>query len=164
MDSSGVLVVNLAKGKIGESPAALFGSLLVSALGLAGLARADEPETKRPEFYIYLDEFHTFTTLALANMLAELRKYGVGLVLANQYLDQLEPEVRTSILGNVGSLVVFRVGAGDAARLTKELGPKIEPEDLTFLPNRHFWVRMLVNGTAIEPFTGETLLLGEAGL
>jgi Type IV secretion-system coupling protein DNA-binding domain len=159
MDSAGVLIVNLAKGKIGESPASLFGSLLVSALGLAGLARADAPEKSRAEFYVYLDEFHAFTTLTLANMLAELRKYGVGLILANQYLEQFAPEVRTSIFGNVGTLVVFRVGAADAARLAKELGSNSDPEDLTFLPNRAFWVRLLVDGVAIPPFTGETVRL-----
>lgn len=164
MDSSGVLIVNLAKGKIGESPAALFGSLLVSTLGLAGLARSDEPEVRWPEFYIYLDELHSFTTLALANMLAELRKYGVGLILANQYLDQLAPEVRTSILGNVGTLIAFRVGAGDAAKLMKEFGSNVETEDLTFLPNRSFWVRLLVDGAAVPAFTGETLWLGQESL
>ncbi len=96
-------------------------------------------------------------------MLAELRKYGVGLILANQYLDQFAPEVRASILGNVGTLVVFRVGAADAARLAKELGSPTDPEDLTYLPNRSFWVRLLVDGVAIPPFTGETLWLKREG-
>lgn len=159
MESGKVLVVNLAKGKIGEGPAALFGGLLVSALGLAGLARSDRPESERRPFYLYLDEFQTFTTLALANMLAELRKYGVGLVLANQYLDQLAPEGRTAILGNVGTLVVFRVGALDAGRLAKELGDDVDPVDLTFLPNRNFWVRPLVRGEAVPAFTGRTFWL-----
>jgi type IV secretory pathway TraG/TraD family ATPase VirD4 len=153
----GVLVVNLAKGKIGESPAALFGGLLVSALGVAGLGRGDDPESERRAFYLYLDEFQTFTTLALANMLAELRKYGVGLILANQFMEQLTPEVRASILGNIGTLVVFRVGAGDALRLAKELGGTADPDDLIMLPNRSFWVRPLVGGEAVMPFTGSTV-------
>jgi hypothetical protein len=157
--SGKILLVNLAKGKIGESPAALFGGLLVSSLGLAGLGRANTPERERREFYLYLDEFHTFTTLALANMLAELRKYGVGLILANQYLEQLAAEVRLSVLGNVGTIIVFRVGAADAARLAKELGPTVDPVDLIFLPNRSFWVRPLVRGEAVEAFTGETIAL-----
>lgn len=161
MRRGGILVVNLAKGKIGEAPAALFGGLLVSALGVAGLGRTDTPESERGAFYMYLDEFQTFTTLALANMLAELRKYGVGLVLANQFLEQLAPEIRASILGNVGTLLVFRVGAGDALRLTKELGGTAEPEDLILLPNRNFWVRLLVRGEAVLPFTGKTLDLTE---
>lgn len=162
MDCGAILIVNLAKGKIGEAPAMLFGSLLVSALGLAGLGRADETASERRDFFIYLDEFQTFTTLALANMLAELRKYGVGLVLANQYLEQLAPEVRTSILGNVGSLVVFRVGAVDAARLSKELGTGVDPDDLISLPNRSFWIRLLVGGEAVPAFTAETLALKRA--
>jgi len=159
MDSGKVLIVNLAKGKIGEAPAMLFGGLLVTMLGLSGLARADTPQKERRDFFIYLDEFQTFTTLALVNMLAELRKYGVGLVLANQFLDQIEPEVKNAILGNVGTLIVFRVGASDAASLVKELLPDLEPYDLTLLPNRVFWIRPLVGGQSVEAFTGRTITL-----
>ncbi|MEO8036029.1 MAG: TraM recognition domain-containing protein, partial [Acidobacteriota bacterium] len=157
LNTSGILIVNLAMGKIGESPAALFGGLLVSALGVAGLGRADAAVSERRPFYIYLDEFHTFTTLALAGMLAELRKYGVGLILANQYLEQLTPEIRAAILGNIGTLLVFRVGAGDAVRLSKELGSNVDPDDLIFLPNRNFWIRPLVRGEAVQPFTGRAI-------
>lgn len=106
MDGGKVILVNIAKGRIGEAPAMLFGGLLVTMLGLSGLARADAPDAERRDFFVYLDEFQTFTTLALVNMLAELRKYGVGLVLANQFLDQIDPDVRSAILGNVGTLVV----------------------------------------------------------
>ena len=159
MDRGKVLIVNLAKGKIGEAPAMLFGGLLVSSLGLAGLSRSELPQEERSDFYLYLDEFQTFTTLALANMLAELRKYGVGLVLANQFLDQIPPEVRSAALGNIGTLVVFRVGAVDAARLAKELGAPAGVEDLTLLPNRNFWIRTLVGGEAWPAFTGETIQL-----
>jgi uncharacterized protein DUF87 len=159
MDRAKVLIVNLAKGRIGEAPAMLFGGLLVSSLGLAGLSRSDMPEEERRDFYLYLDEFQTFTTLAVANMLAELRKYGVGLVLANQFLDQIPPEVRSAALGNIATLIVFRVGAVDAARLAKELGTPAEVEDLTLLPNRDFWIRMLVDGQAWPAFTGETIEL-----
>ena len=90
-------------------------------------------------------------------MLAELRKYRVGLVLANQFLEQLVPEVRASILGNIGTLLVFRIGAGDAVRLAKELGPEVKPEDLVLLPNREYWIRPLVRGTAVPTFTAETI-------
>jgi hypothetical protein len=162
IDSGKILLVNLSKGKIGEAPAMLFGGLLVTALGLAGLARADVPQAERRDFYLYADEFQTFTTLALANMLAELRKYRVGLVLANQYLDQIEPELRTAILGNAGTLVVFRVGAVDAAKLAKELRPDLEPYDLTLLPNRAFWIRPLVGGESVEAFTGRTITIRES--
>lgn len=161
MDSGKVLLVNLSKGKIGEAPAMLFGGLLVTMLGLSGLARADTPQGERRDFFLYLDEFQTFTTLALVNMLAELRKYGVGLVLANQFLDHIDTEVRSAILGNVGTLVVFRVGATDAERLVKELQPNLEPYELTLLPNRMFWIRPLVDGQSVEAFTGVTITLPE---
>lgn len=85
--------MNLAKGKIGEGPAALFGALLMSSISLVGLSRSDAPEEQRSDFFVYGDEFQTYTTLAIANMLAELRKYGIGMVLANQYLAQLDKEV-----------------------------------------------------------------------
>jgi hypothetical protein len=163
IDSGKVLLVNLAKGKIGEAPAMLFGGLLVTMLGLAGLARADSPQQERRDFFLYLDEFQTFTTLALVEMLAELRKYGVGLVLANQFVDQIDRDVMSAILGNIGTLVVFRVGASDAERLVKELVPNLEPYDLTLLPNRTFWIRPLVNGQSVEAFTGETLTLRPGG-
>jgi hypothetical protein len=159
MDSGKVLLVNIAKGRIGEAPAMLFGGLLVTMLGLAGLERADTPQEQRRDFYMYLDEFQTFTTLALVNMLSELRKYGVGLVLAHQFTDQVDSELRAAILGNVGTLIVFRVGAVDAARLGKEVLPALDPYELTLLPNRMFWIRPLVNGQSVEAFTGETLSL-----
>src|SRR5436190_2027223 len=159
MDGGKVLLVNLAKGKIGEAPAMLFGGLLVTMLGLAGLERADMPQKERRDFFIYLDEFQTFTTLALVNMLAELRKYGLGLVLANQFMDQIDVELRNAILGNVGTLVVFRVGSIDADRLVKELLPKLDPYELTLLPNRMVWIRPLVKGQSTEAFTGETVTI-----
>ncbi len=162
MDSGKVLLVNLAKGKIGEAPAMLFGGLLVTMLGLSGLARADAVEGRR-DFFMYLDEFQTFTTLALVNMLAELRKYGVGLVLANQFIDQIDVELRNAVFGNVGTLVVFRVGSLDAAKLVHELLPKLDPYDLTLLPNRMFWIRPLVNGESTEAFTGETIAIRRTG-
>jgi hypothetical protein len=157
MDAGRLLVVNLAKGKIGEAPSMLFGSLLVSALALAGLARADTAAPFRRDFVIYMDEFQTFTTLALAAMLAELRKYGLSIVAANQFLEQVSPEVRSALLGNIGTLIVFRVGATDALKLAKELGPNIDADDLTYLPNRNFWMRPLVRGSVWPPFTGRTL-------
>jgi hypothetical protein len=141
----------------------IFGGLLVTMLGLAGLARADTPQAERRDFFMYLDEFQTFTTLALVNMLAELRKYGLGLVLANQFMDQIDPEVRSAILGNVGTLIVFRVGAADAQKLVKEIFPDLDFYELTLLPNRMFWIRPLVRGESKEAFTGETIKIGRPG-
>ena len=130
MDRRQILLVNLAKGQLGEGPASLLGALLVASLGLAGLSRSDMPQEERADFYVYLDEFQTFATLSLAGMLAELRKYRVNLILANQYLGQLDPAIRDAVIGNVGTLIVFRVGAQDAPLLARELAPKFTAPDL----------------------------------
>jgi type IV secretory pathway TraG/TraD family ATPase VirD4 len=106
MDRQKILLVNLAKGKLGEDSAALLGSLLVSRIGLAGLSRADIPEAERKDCFVYLDEFHTFTTLSLTQMLSELRKYRINLTLANQFLAQTDPHISEAVLGNIGTLVV----------------------------------------------------------
>jgi hypothetical protein len=161
MDQGKILLVNLAKGRIGEGPAALLGSLLVSHLSLVALGRADRREEERRDFYLYLDEFHTFSTLSLATMLSELRKYRLSLVLAHQYLGQLAPEIRDAVFGNVGTFVSFRVGALDASTVARELSPTFEPDDLIALPNYHIYLRLMIEGEPSRPFSGETLALGE---
>ena len=157
MDVGQILLANLSKGQIGEGPAALLGSLLVSHLGLAGLARADTEEERRRDFFLYLDEFQTFATLSLANMLSELRKYRVNLVLAHQYLSQLEPEIRDAVLGNAGTLMTFRLGARDAGVLARELAPTFEPEDLLRLPNFNIYLKLMIDGEPSKPFSAETI-------
>jgi len=157
MDEGGVLLVNLAKGKIGEDSASLLGALLVSTIGLAAFSRADVAERERRDFVLYIDEFQNFTTLGLANMASELRKYGVGLVLAHQHLHQLEPDIRHAILGNVGTLISFRVGAEDAPYLAKEFQPKFDVEDLINLPNYHIYLKLMIDGTPSQPFSAVTL-------
>lgn len=156
MDQGKILVVNLAKGKLGEDAAMLLGALLVSQIGFTGLTRADVGEANRRDFYLYLDEFQTFTTLSMANMLSELRKYRVNLILAHQYLSQLEPEVRDATLGNVGTIICFRVGPADARVLGKEFVPEFEPGDLMWLPNYNVYVKLMVNGMVSRPFSAET--------
>src|SRR5207245_6865688 len=123
MDEVKILLVNLAKGKIGEDTAALLGAMLVTKIGLAGLSRADVPEGDRRDFYLYADEFPTFTTSSFAGMLSEMRKYRVGLVLAHQYMEQLDEAVRGAVLGNVGTVIAFRVGLSDAEVLEHEFCP-----------------------------------------
>jgi type IV secretory pathway TraG/TraD family ATPase VirD4 len=100
MDEGKVLLVNLGKGQIGEDSSSLLGGLLVTTIGLAAYSRADTPAAERRDFFVYIDEFQSFTTLALANMLSELRKYRVGFTVAHQYLNQLEPDVRHAVLGS----------------------------------------------------------------
>ncbi|HXF48327.1 MAG TPA: type IV secretory system conjugative DNA transfer family protein, partial [Verrucomicrobiae bacterium] len=114
MDEGKVLLVNLSKGKIGEDTAALLGGLLIARIALAALSRSEIPEKDRRDFYLYLDEFQSFPTSIIANMLSELRKFHCGIVLSNQFLFQLDPAVKSAILGNVGTLISFRVGLEDA--------------------------------------------------
>jgi hypothetical protein len=156
MDEGKVLLVNLAKGRLGEDPAALLGALLVSRIGLTALGRADVLEYERRDFCLYLDEFQTFTTLSLATMLSELRKYRVNLILAHQYLAQLDPQIREAILGNVGTIIAFRVGATDAELLAQELQPEIAALDLVRLPNYHVYMKLMVDGVVTPPFSAET--------
>src|SRR5205814_879415 len=134
MDHGKILLVNLSRGQIGEGPAMMLGALLAARIGLAGLGRADRPEAERRDFHLYLDEFQMFATQSLATMLAELRKYRVPLILANQYLGQLDQAVRDAVLGNVGTLICFRVSADDAAHLAREMAPVFDAVDLIGLP------------------------------
>ena len=157
MDSGGVLLVNLSKGKVGEDNAALLGALLLSGIQVAAQSRAEEPESERQDFIIYLDEFPTFATRTLGTMLTELRKYRVGMVLAHQFLSQLDLALRDAILGNVGTLIVFRVGLPDAEFLAKEFFPRFSPLDLVNLPNREIYVRLLIYGRVSYGFSAETV-------
>ncbi len=157
MDEGKILLVNLAKGRIGESSAALLGALLVARLGLAGLSRSDIPEERRRDFYLYIDEFQTFATLSFVSMLSELRKYRVNLTLTNQFLGQLDPLVRDSVLGNVGTLVSFRVGPEDAASLAEEFAPEFSASDLIGLPNYRIYLRLMIDGAISKPFSATTI-------
>lgn len=118
------------------------------------------PETQRRDFFVYIDEFQSFTTLALANMLSELRKYRVGFTVAHQYLHQLEPDVRHAVLGNAGTIISFRVGAEDAPYLAREFQPRFEEIDLLQLPNRHIYLKLMIDGMPSKPFSAVTLKTG----
>ena len=157
MDEGQVLLVNLSKGEIGEDSSNLLGGILVTAIGLAAFSRADTPPASRRRFFVYVDEFQNFSTLSFANMVSELRKFGVGLVLAHQYLEQLETEVRAAVIGNAGTLITFRLGAEDAVFIAKELAPRFSANDLLHLPNRHVYVRLAIGGEPSRPFSATTL-------
>ena len=157
MDSGGVLIVNLAKGRLGEDSANVLGSLMVATMGLAALSRAELQVSERRPFFLYVDEFQTFTTLAFANLMPELRKYGVGLTLAHQYLHQLDDDVRHSVLGNAGTLISFRLGPEDAAVMAREMQPTFDVLDLLSLPNHHFYLKLMIDGTPSKAFSANTL-------
>jgi type IV secretory pathway TraG/TraD family ATPase VirD4 len=157
MDQRQVLLVNLAKGEIGEDSAGLLGGLLMTSLGLAAFSRTELPEHEWRAFFLFVDEFQEFTTLSIANMLSELRKYRVGAVLANQYLHQLEGPIRHSVLGNAVTLIAFRVGATDAAFLTREFEPVFDRLDLVSLPNHDICLKLMIDGTPSKPFSATTV-------
>jgi hypothetical protein len=157
MDDGKILVVNLAKGEIGSDSTALAGGLIVTAIALAAFSRASLAESERRPFYVYIDEFQSFTTLSVANMAAELRKYGIGLVLSHQYLHQLQPDVRHAVLGNAGTLISFRLGAEDAGYLAQEFEPSFRADDFIRLPNYHVYLRLMIDGEPSKPFSAVTL-------
>ena len=156
MDEGGVLLVNVSKGRLGEESALLLGSLVVSTLGLAAFSRAEQPAETRKPFIVYLDEFQNFTTLMLANMMSELRKYGVGLALAHQYFHQLEPDIRHAVLGNAATIISFRVGPEDAFLLAQEFQPKFGVEDLINLPNWSIYLKLMIDGSPSSAFSAQS--------
>ncbi len=157
MDDGRVLLVNLAKGRIGEDSSALLGGLLVTTIGLAGYSRADLDSARRRDFFVYVDEFQSFTTLALANMLSEMRKYRLAFTVAHQYLHQLEPDVRHAALGNAGTIISFRVSAEDAPYISREFSEALSETDLLQLPNYCIYLKLMIDGTPSLPFSAATL-------
>lgn len=160
MDEGKILVVNLAKGRMGEDSANLLGALLVTTIGLAALSRADSEEAQRPRHHVFIDEFQSFTTLSVANMVSDLRKFNVGLVFAHQHLAQLEPDVRHAVLGNVGTLVALRIGPEDAQVVAHHFEPVFTREDLVNLPNHHAYLKLMIDGAPSRPFSATTLAPG----
>lgn len=157
MDQGTILVVNLAKGRIGDDSSSLLGGLLVTTIGLAAYTRADTRAAERRDFFVYIDEFQSFTTLALANMLSELRKYRVGFTVARQYLHQLEPDIQHAVLGNVGTIISFRVGAEDAIHLARDFCPIFSDIDLMQLENHHAYLKLMIDGMPSLPFSATTI-------
>jgi hypothetical protein len=161
MDDGKILIVNLSKGKIGEDNSALLGAMMITKLQLAAMSRVDVSESKRPDFYLYVDEFQNFSTDSFANILSEARKYHLSLTVANQYLDQLDEKgkrtIRSAIFGNVGTIIVFRVGAEDAEFLEKEFNPEFMANDLVNLAKYDIYIKLMIDGIASRPFSAQTI-------
>jgi len=157
MDRGRIMIADLAKGVVGEDHARLLGALLLSQFQWAAMRRSGNPEAPRTPFYLYIDEFQSFATEALTSILAEARKYGLALILAHQYLDQLTDEIRQSVFGNAGNLIAFRVGQADARLLEDELGGDVKMGNLVSLGKYEFYARLLDQGRMREPFRGRTL-------
>jgi hypothetical protein len=162
MDEGRVLILNLSKGLLGDDAARLLGAVFVSGFLSAALSRADVPEADRRPFFLSLDEAHTVTSVAIAEILQEARKYGLGMVLAHQYLDQMREEVQDALLANAGTLIAFQVGGKDAERFAREFAPEVSPADLLFLGTGEIYLRLSIGGRTSRPFSAGTLRAEEA--
>ena len=163
MDSKKIILMNLAKGRIGEENSALLGAMMITRIQLAAMSRVDIPEIYRRDFYLYVDEFQNFATESFANILSEARKYRLDITIAHQYIEQLGDEVKAAVLGNVGTMIVFRIGATDAEELEKEFEPYYMIADLVNLPKYHVYIKLMIDGVTSEPFSAKTLAPVDSG-
>lgn len=157
MDNKKILIINLSKGKIGEDASRLLGALLITKLQFAAMSRVDIKEEDRKDFFLYVDEFQNFATESFINILSEARKYRLNLILAHQYISQMELSVKDAVFGNVGSFSIFRVGAEDAEFLEKEFKPEFTALDMVNLSKYHMYVKLMVDGATTRPFSAYSL-------
>ncbi|MEY4723752.1 MAG: hypothetical protein RLZZ324_1265, partial [Candidatus Parcubacteria bacterium] len=156
MDTRKIFIVNLSKGRIGEENSRLLGAMIITRIQLAAMERVDMPEKERQDFYLYVDEFQNFATESFANILSEARKYRLNLIVAHQYIEQLDELVRAAIFGNVGTILAFRVGAADATFMEAEFMPRFTPEDLVNLRKFEVYLKLMIDGASSEPFSAKT--------
>ncbi|MCK9438904.1 MAG: type IV secretion system DNA-binding domain-containing protein [Patescibacteria group bacterium] len=157
MDEGKILIMNMSKGRIGEDNSALLGAMMITKIQLAAMSRVDIDEGDRKDFYLYIDEFQNFSTESFANILSEARKYRLNLIMAHQYIEQLDERVKPAVFGNVGTIVVFRVGAADAEELVKEFTPVFTEEDIVNLPKYEMYLKLMIDGVASDPFSAKGL-------
>jgi CxxC-x17-CxxC domain-containing protein len=161
MNTKKIFLVNVSKGRIGEDSSALLGAMLITKIQLAAMERVRIVEEDREDFYLYVDEFQNFATDSFSSILSEARKYRLNLIIAHQYIGQLVTEmstkVRDSVFGNVGTMMVFRVGAADAEFLEPEFEPEFMIPDIVNLPNFRVCVKLMVDGVTCRPFSAATI-------
>jgi hypothetical protein len=157
MDEGKILIVNLSRGKIGEDASRLLGALLITKIQLASMSRVDIPEKDRRDFYLYVDEFQHFATESFANILSEARKYHLSLVVAHQYIKQMEEEVRDAVFGNVGTIISFRVGAEDGEFLEKWFQPDFLMNDIVNLGKYNIYLKLMIDGVSSKGFSAQTV-------
>ena len=161
MNEGKIFLVNVSKGRVGEDNSALLGGMIITKIQLAAMERVRIPENERRDFYLYVDEFQNFATDSFANILSEARKYRLNLTIAHQYTAQLSNEngtaVRDAVFGNVGTMIIFRVGADDAEFIEKEFEPEFMAQDLVNLPNYHIYLKLMIDGITSRPFSASTL-------
>jgi len=153
MDEGKILIINLAKGKLGEENSNFLGLVLVPRLVAAAMSRADIPEAQRKPFYLYVDEFQNFATPDFATIMSEARKYKLNLIVANQFTSQMEDEVKNAVFGNVGTLISFRTGVADANFLQHEFTPTFNEADLLNIERFHVYIKTIVNNEPVVPFS-----------
>lgn len=157
IDQSKIVLIDISKGKIGSDASHLIGSILISSFANAAFTRIDRQEEERIPFHIFLDEFQNYTSPSIANILSELRKFKISLTLANQYLYQLDTDIRNAVLGNVGTLISFRTGQQDAKYLAQEMYPIFKSSDFTSLENYDIYLKLMISGKPSKPFSATTI-------
>ena len=157
MNRKKIVICNLAKGSIGEDASSVLGAMIITAVQLAALARVSEEEQTRVPFFLYVDEMHSFVTLSFASLLSEVRKYKLGLFLTHQYLDQVPEQIQKAVLGNVGTLISFRIGTTDALRMEQECYPIFFQSDFIVLPKFAFYIKLQIDGATSKPFSATSL-------
>lgn len=159
MNEGRIFLANLSVGRLGEDNSALLGAMLITKIQLGAMHRVDMPEDQRRDFYLYVDEFQNFATTSFIKILSEARKYRLNLMLANQYMAQIPVEIQDAILGNVGSLVAFSLGAADAEIVHKEYSEVFSQSDLVNLARHQVAVKQMIDGHPSRPFLAHTLPL-----
>lgn len=157
MNEGKIILINLSKGRLGEENSSFLGSIFLTKIKQAGMERAAIPEKDRKDFYLYVDEFQNVVTQTFENILSEARKYGLNLTIAHQYVGQILPKVHQAVLGNVGSVICFRVGGEDAVKLKPEFAPIFDVKDMINLAVTEFYIKMTIDGESYDPFSAETL-------
>lgn len=163
IDEGKILLVKMQKGKLGKLGVRMFGTIIVARLMMAALAREEIPEDERRDFFLFVDEFQSFTTPTIANLLSEARKFRLSLTLANQTLYQLDDDIVNAVLGNVGSLITLRPGVKDYERIEPFVSPPFRREDVVNLPNYTAIARLLARGEPTRPFVFNAIPLLEEG-
>ena len=159
MDEGKVILLNLSQGYLGEDNAALLGAMIISKIQIAAMNRISIKEEDRREFFLYVDEFQNFATTSFIKILSEARKFKLGLILANQYIDQVQEDIRHAIFGNAGTIMTFLVGANDATYMAKEFKERFKEEDVLSLGNYQAMLKLCIDGTTSHPFFCYTLPL-----
>jgi len=157
MNDRKIILINLSKGRLGEENSSFLGSIFLTKIKQAGMERAAIPEKDRVDFYLYVDEFQNVVTQTFENILSEARKYGLNLTIAHQYVGQIIQKVHQAVLGNVGSVITFRVGGEDAVKLKPEFAPLFDVKDMINLAVTEFYIKMTIDGESYDPFSAETL-------